>query len=343
MVNGTIHGTATDRAEQFEQERTMRYPKIMAGVMTAALTLSLGLVGCGGSGGETKTEEKTETTEVVEETTNKKDDADAKADTKTDTKASKKATKTPPVTEEQLDEIAEIPNAWMGMNEEGETFYYAESEDYGCMVILNPDTSEYFAFAGPTTLVGDNQVQIEDEETGVTLTFEVTAADEDGNLVINMGDQLGEAVLAACDIDEVLEAFDVIAENGTQLDLNDLVAALNGEEATDDAEDSFYVGAWAWALLVDDDGNTMTPDEFAEANDAEAGSLDVTYEFKANGTVVAEMLGVEVEGTWEETEDGVALTVEDQTSEMVYEEIDGEDALTSYDENSGLTSVFVKQ
>jgi membrane peptidoglycan carboxypeptidase len=103
----------------------------------------------------------------------------------------------------------------MGVSDKGETFYYAESADgtQGAMVVLDPSTGQYASFVGEVTNPQEGYVSIADFKTGNTLTFEITAADKEGDVVIDMGEQ-GKAVLATCTIDEVMQCFKQIDTYG---------------------------------------------------------------------------------------------------------------------------------
>ena len=106
-------------------------------------------------------------------------------------------------------------DAWMGVSDKGETFYYAESPDgtQGAMVVYDPSTNDYVSFVGNTSNPQEGYVRIDDVKSGLSLQFEVTAGDEEGNVVIDLGEQ-GNAVLAKCAIDEVMKCFQDIDTYG---------------------------------------------------------------------------------------------------------------------------------
>ncbi|MEE1045483.1 MAG: hypothetical protein U0L51_08355 [Olegusella sp.] len=81
----------------------------------------------------------------------------------------------------------------------------------GVFVAYKPETNEYASFVGSVTSPEPGTVTVSDINNGLTMTFSVAAADEDGNVVIDMGEQ-GTAVLAKCDPSEVVNA---IAQIGT--------------------------------------------------------------------------------------------------------------------------------
>lgn len=103
----------------------------------------------------------------------------------------------------------------MGVSDKGETFYYAESPDgsQGAMLVYDPSTNKYVSYVGNTSQPEANYVRITDIQSGNALQFEVTAGDEEGNVVIDLGD-LGNAVLAKCEISEVMKCFQNIDTYG---------------------------------------------------------------------------------------------------------------------------------
>ncbi len=103
----------------------------------------------------------------------------------------------------------------MGASDKGEMFYYAESPDgsQGAMLVYDPSTNKYVSYVGDTSQPEANYVRITDIQSGNALQFEVTAGDNEGNVVIDLGD-LGTAVLAKCDISEVMACFQNIDAYG---------------------------------------------------------------------------------------------------------------------------------
>ncbi len=103
----------------------------------------------------------------------------------------------------------------MGVSDKGETFYYAESPDgsQGAMLVYEPNSNKYVSYVGATSNPEQGYVRITDIQSGNALQFQVTAADNQGNVVIDLGD-LGNAVLAKCDISEVMKCFQAIGTYG---------------------------------------------------------------------------------------------------------------------------------
>lgn len=109
---------------------------------------------------------------------------------------------------------SQISEAYMGVTDAGEGFYYAGNQDGSLAIILvaNPSTAETASFVGKCEQVSDNQLTVTDDASGTTLTFGV-AAQDDGTLLLDLGD-LGQANIAKCEASVVLEAMQVINDNG---------------------------------------------------------------------------------------------------------------------------------
>jgi len=108
----------------------------------------------------------------------------------------------------------QITEAYMGVTDAEEGFYYAGNADGTLTVILvaDPKTAETASFVGKCEDAGDNQLTVTDEMTGNTLTFGISKQD-DGTILLDLGD-LGQATIASCEPSVVLEAMQVINDNG---------------------------------------------------------------------------------------------------------------------------------
>ncbi len=116
---------------------------------------------------------------------------------------------------------SEITEAYMGASEAGETIYYVGNDDGSKTGIffLDADNMANVSFMGPATVTqqnGENLVTITDELSGNTLTFGV-AKNDDGTITIDMGDELGKAILAQADIAETVNAISTIQANTTSV------------------------------------------------------------------------------------------------------------------------------
>lgn len=116
---------------------------------------------------------------------------------------------------------SEITEAYMGVSEAGETVYYVGNDDGSKTGIffLDADNQANVSFMGPATVTqqdGENLVTITDVLSGNTLTFGV-AKNDDGTITIDMGDELGKAILAQTDIAETVDAINTIQANSTSI------------------------------------------------------------------------------------------------------------------------------
>ena len=193
--------------------------KIGTAVCTVALalTMSFSLVGCGGgssssdSGSSQTSEEKKDDSseEKTEDSSEEKTDESGSSESGSSDSSSSESSSSEKINVSSM-------SGYMGVSDKGETFYYAESTDgsnKGVMVVLDPSSGNYVSFVGDVSNPQPDYVEIKDITTGNTLTFQVTAADQDGNVVIDLGDQ-GKAVLAKCDISEVVDAIKKIDRYG---------------------------------------------------------------------------------------------------------------------------------
>ncbi|MFA6947760.1 MAG: hypothetical protein WCQ72_02155 [Eubacteriales bacterium] len=110
----------------------------------------------------------------------------------------------------------------------------------------------------------------------------------------------------------------------------------------DDAEVDLateIVGAWTLTNIIDADGNSYTLEEYCAANGVDSEGLELTYTFAADGTVVGDIAGIGVEGTYEIVSD-TTVNMTFETGILSAEYSDGE--LVSTDAASGISSVLSK-
>lgn len=148
-------------------------------------------------------------------------DKAAKEDTKTE-QAAETSAEAAPAQEEKAgsekfslkDLEGQMAEAYMGVTETGEGFYYAGNEDgtFAIILVADPNTKETASFVGKCEQVSDTQLTITDDETGNALTFGI-APQEDGTLSLDLGD-LGKAMIEKCEISTVLDAMQTINDHG---------------------------------------------------------------------------------------------------------------------------------
>lgn len=110
-----------------------------------------------------------------------------------------------------------LTECYSGQTEAGETFIYAANDDGTfCSVIVINDQDEFVSFIGEGTLDEENNtVTITDEVSEMSLTFGVTANDDD-TLTLDMGD-LGSATVEEVYIAVAVQGLKYAVENGTEM------------------------------------------------------------------------------------------------------------------------------
>lgn len=110
-----------------------------------------------------------------------------------------------------------LTECYSGQTEAGETFIYAANDDGTfCSVIVINDQDEFVSFIGEGTLDEENNtVTITDEVSEMSLTFGVTANDDD-TLTLDMGD-LGSATVEEAYIAVAVQGLKYAVENGTEM------------------------------------------------------------------------------------------------------------------------------
>ena len=110
-----------------------------------------------------------------------------------------------------------LTECYSGQTEAGETFIYAANDDGTfCSVIVINDQEEFVSFIGEGTLDEENNtVTITDEVSEMSLTFGVTANDDD-TLTLDMGD-LGSATVEEAYIAVAVQGLKYAVENGTEM------------------------------------------------------------------------------------------------------------------------------
>lgn len=109
----------------------------------------------------------------------------------------------------------ELTETYMGMSEAGEGVYYGGNADGSLTILIyaDPETSQVASFVGPCTDAGEDMLTVTDETTGNTMTFSV-AAQDDGTILMDMGEDLGTATIAPCEVSEFLEAAETLDTYG---------------------------------------------------------------------------------------------------------------------------------
>ena len=193
-------------------------------IVTVGLALALAvspvaLTACGGS--SSSDSEGTATEAAADNTTSSTSTTTGGSSGSSTSSSSSSSTSSASSTKSYSISTSEITEAYMGASEAGETVYYVGNDDGSKTGIffLDADNQANVSFMGPATVTqqdGENLVTITDVLSGNTLTFGV-AKNDDGTITIDMGDELGKAILAQTDIAETVDAINTIQANSTSI------------------------------------------------------------------------------------------------------------------------------
>lgn len=184
---------------------------VTIGLALALVASPVALTACGGS--SSSDSESTATEATTDNTTSSES-------TSTDSSSSSSSSNSSGAQSYSIS-TSEITEAYMGASEAGETIYYVGNSDGSKTGIffLDADNMANVSFMGPATVTqqnGENLITITDELSGNTLTFGV-ANNDDGTITIDMGNELGKAILAQADVAETVNAIKTIQTNTTSV------------------------------------------------------------------------------------------------------------------------------
>ncbi|MGN0286334.1 MAG: hypothetical protein ACI4B6_01545 [Atopobiaceae bacterium] len=188
------------------------------GLVLTLMASPVVLAGCGSSSSDTNSS----TTSASTASTASDESAEATAaESSTDQEATASDSSSSDGAQSYSIQTSEITEAYMGVAESGETVYYVGNSDGSKTGIffLDADKMAHVSFMGPASVTqqdGESLITITDELSGNTLTFGVTGND-DGTVTIDMGSELGKAVLAPCEVSEAVTAIQTIQGNTTQV------------------------------------------------------------------------------------------------------------------------------
>ena len=113
------------------------------------------------------------------------------------------------------------------------------------------------------------------------------------------------------------------------------------DTAQNDSVEESVIGTWGVSEIIDADGNRQTFEEYCQAQGVEPEQVGGKYTFNDDGSAICTVAGVDVEGSYEF--DGSTLTLTTNGTSTPYTYNAENDTLECTDENTGATSVFVKQ
>lgn len=118
-------------------------------------------------------------------------------------------------------------------------------------------------------------------------------------------------------------------------------SAESSDTAQDDSAEVSVTGTWGVSEIIDADGNRQSFEEYCQAQNVDPEQVGGKYTFNDDGSAICTVAGVDVEGSYEF--DGSTLTLTTNGTSTPYTYNAENDTLECTDENTGATSVFVRQ
>lgn len=118
-------------------------------------------------------------------------------------------------------------------------------------------------------------------------------------------------------------------------------SAESSDAAQDDSAEVSVTGTWGVSEIIDADGNSQTLEEFCQAKGVTAEQVGAKFTFNDDGSLIATVAGVDVEGSYEFDGSTLTYTVNGASTSCTYNAEN--DTLECTDANLGSTSVFVRQ
>lgn len=150
-------------------------------------------------------------------------------------------------------------------------------------------------------------------------------------------------LLALCMIVTVLFCGCAGKNNG-ESSANESSVSQSAESSDTDQDGGAEVsvtGTWGVSEIIDADGNSQTFEEYCEAQGVDPELTGCKYTFNDDGSLIATVAGVDVEGSYEFDGSTLTYTVNGASTSCTYNAEN--DTLEATDANTGATSVFVRQ
>ena len=133
-------------------------------------------------------------------------------------------------------------------------------------------------------------------------------------------------------------------KNNGESSANETAASQSAESSDTDQDGGAEVsvtGTWGISEIIDADGNSQTFEEYCEAQGVDPELTGCKYNFNDDGSLIATVAGVDVEGRYEF--DGSTLTLTANGASTSYTYNAENETLECIDANTGATSVMVRQ
>lgn len=189
--------------------------------MAFALVLALGLpaatlTACGGSDSDTSSSSSSSAAAPSSSSTSTSSSSSSStsASTSSTTASTPSSSSSAGTTRSYSIDAASITEAYAGVSEAGEAVFWIANQDNSQvgLFFVDANNAANVSFMGPATMTqqnGENLITVTDQVTGNTLTFGI-ASNGDGTVTIDMGNELGKAVLAKADINDTISTIQAI-------------------------------------------------------------------------------------------------------------------------------------
>lgn len=175
--------------------------------------MSFTLVACGDKKETTTTTTTTTATQAPKATEAPKATAEAKTDSSDDASSDDNSSSGQVTSMKDLEGILTAGYAGTLKDDEDSAILLAMNDDvtFSVLVVVDAKSNENASFVGESTNNGDGTMTINDESSQTAITFGVED-NGDGTYTLDYGD-LGKAVVAECEVSEVLDMMDTVDQN----------------------------------------------------------------------------------------------------------------------------------
>ena len=155
---------------------------------------------------------------------------------------------------------------------------------------------------------------------------------------------IGTAAFCGCgskDNEESSVNESSVSQSAESSDTDQDDSAESSDTDQDGGAEVSVTGTWGISEIVDADGNSQTFEEYCEAQGVDPELTGCKYTFNDDGSLIATVAGVDVEGSYEFDGSTLTLTLNGTATPYTYNAEN--DTLECTDANLGSTSVFVRQ
>ena len=132
-----------------------------------------------------------------------------------------------------------------------------------------------------------------------------------------------------------------VSQSAESSDTDQDDSAESSDTDQDGGAEVSVTGTWGISEIIDADGNSQTFEEYCEAQGVDPELTGCKYTFNDDGSLIATVAGVDVEGSYEFDGSTLTLTVNGASTSYTYNAEN--ETLECTDANTGATSVMVKQ